>query len=212
MNAEVQHSAKLANELRSSSVIQDLEQETTIKPNSAVAYFYFSFTDAQKQSYSNFLSSLIAQLCRQTSVPRMLENLYNKYKQESPPAADLEAILESVITDLRDAYIIMDALDECPKETEKQDREDVLQWVKRICSSSFNSLHLMITSRKELDIAETLEPLLCHAPVCIEASRNEEDIRRYVDSQIANDRRLKKLDDASKDAIRSKLVSGADGM
>ncbi|KAI9794829.1 MAG: hypothetical protein M1816_002957 [Peltula sp. TS41687] len=196
----------------SSSAIQDIEQENATKPKSAMAYFYFSFTDAQKQSFSNFLCSIIAQLCRQTSIPRLLEDLYSKHQPARPPSAALEAVLDFVLTDSKDAYIIMDALDECPKETDKQEREDVLQWVKTICSSSFDSLHLMITSRMQLDIEDALVPLLRQVPISIEASLIGEDIRKYVDSQIANDRRLKTLDDASKEFIRSKLVSGADGM
>ncbi|KAI0151576.1 hypothetical protein GGR57DRAFT_503848 [Xylariaceae sp. FL1272] len=62
-------------------------------PNSAIAYFYFSFADARKQTWSNLLLCLVVELSRATNIhPQLLA----AYKDGKRPSAD---ILDNVLID-----------------------------------------------------------------------------------------------------------------
>ncbi|KAI9847491.1 MAG: hypothetical protein M1837_002392 [Sclerophora amabilis] len=195
-----------------SSIIEDVSRHCDSYPYSAVAFFYFSFTDAQKQSYTILLSSLIAQLFRQQPTLHNLEGLYRKYQPGLPTADSLEMALKSIITKSGEVFIIIDALDECPKETENEDREDILKWLQEISALSLTNLHILLTSRKEPDIEFTLLSSLQSMSVCLGEVQNQEDIRRYVTTQIRQDRKLSTLDEPIRKDIDTALVDGSNGM
>ena len=102
----------------SSTIIEHMKAYCDSKPGLAVAYFYFDFDNAEKQDASTFTSSLIAQLCnRVVDLPEQLMELYKSCNNGHQKAAkrELKAMLSQLIKDLEDVFIVVDALDECPK-------------------------------------------------------------------------------------------------
>jgi hypothetical protein len=94
------------------------------KPSFAFAYFYFDFNDTKKQEVSNFVSSLIAQLCNEVvDLPEQLKELHKRRNngQERGASHELKAVLSGIVKDFEDVFIIADALEECPKNGEREE-------------------------------------------------------------------------------------------
>ncbi|KAF8507548.1 hypothetical protein JB92DRAFT_2680050, partial [Gautieria morchelliformis] len=116
----------------------------------AVAYFYFT----NKQTQTNVaVRSLIKQLsltmtCRREDIPAALASLYSQHSQgqQSLTLETLISTLKSLIGSIPQPYIVLDAIEEC------EDRDELLGLIQEIYG--FGSLHLLATSRDELDITD----------------------------------------------------------
>ena len=177
-----------------------------------IAYFYFDFNTGQKQNVSNCLSSIVGQICHQTGV--ILEALQKLHKKcsdgsQAPALCDLTEVMRSYATgdDLQDIYIVLDALDECPK---GDLRDELLKLIADICSWSPSNIHLIVTSRQEPDIQEALSPLLTGSAISIHGAQVSGDIEAYVDHQITIS--LRRLSTDLKEEVKDTLLRGANGM
>ncbi|KAE9371255.1 hypothetical protein N431DRAFT_376754 [Stipitochalara longipes BDJ] len=176
----------------SSTIIRHLQQFSDLQPNYAVAYFYFDFNSIAKQEVIACVSSLVAQLCtRLTTFPAHTSQLYDRCNQGSlrPGLDELTAILCEVIQSLDHAFIIIDALDECPK---GEGRASLLTVLSKVKSMSLHNLHTIVTSRREPDIENNLCPLLTSQPISLEGSGVEWDIKSHISSVLATDPKLRK--------------------
>jgi ankyrin repeat domain-containing protein 50 len=186
-------------------------EEYCKKPGFALAYFYFDFSDPGKQEVSNFVSSLITQLCSEVvSLPDPLRDLYKRRKNGKEKAAlhELKEALSGAMKNFEDVFIVVDALDECPKNGE---RGELLKSITEIKSWLKSNLHLLATSRREPDIEEVLMSL-AHLAIPIQGPGVELDIKLHVERQLATDRNLKKWPSDIKSEIKHTLVAGANGM
>jgi hypothetical protein len=181
-----------------------------------MAFFYFSFSDVQKQNLGGLLTSLIIQFCQgRRPLPHGLQSLYEKSQPGAPSIDALGTTLKSIVEESGEVYLILDALDECPEEGRQpgeEERREILAWLKEIHAFSLPNLHILVTSRKETDIEYTLSTELASTLVCIEDAKNKEDIRLYVTNQINDDRRLKTLRDDVKEEVKNTLMKKAGGM
>jgi ankyrin repeat domain-containing protein 50 len=196
----------------SSTIIEHMKEHCDLKSGFALAYFYFDFNDTEKQEVSTFVSSLIAQLCNQVvDIPEQLEDLYKRCNNGRQKATmrELKTILSRMMKDLEDVFIVVDALDECPKNGE---REELLEFITEIRAWSSSNMHILATSRLEPDIKETLTPLLTSQAISIQGFQVESDIKVHVASQLAIDPRLKKWSSDIKTEIEKTLTAGANGM
>jgi hypothetical protein len=194
-----------------------MEAYCNSKPSFAFAYFYFDFNDTEKQNAINFVSSLIAQLCSQ--IVDLLEKLKELYKRcnngkHKVDMSDLKAVLKlfAVAEELHDFFIVADALDECPKNGERELRNELLGLIIEMNSWSPSNIHLLVTSRQELDIKEILTPLLTTSAISIQGSEVEADIKKHIENQLATDPKLKGWSSDLKTHIERTLVKGASGM
>lgn len=198
-------------------IVQDLVAHVKLHPDSIVLFFYFSFSDSQKQKYSKYLTSLIAQFCHsRRRIPQRLQELYNRYQPLGAPVEELDECLNCLIGEATNTYLVVDALDECRQENETIDWDDMLEWFNNLPSSHIRGLHTLVTSRKEAELEHLFQSgshLSVHWPsLSITKRKNSKDVWTYVTRQIENDWRLERLDDTIKDEIKSTLVNGADGM
>jgi hypothetical protein len=182
----------------------------------ALEYFYFDFNDAEKQKPTNCISSLIAQLCNQvTDLPGRIEDIHREYNNggQKPAMHDLKMVLMlfAETKQLDDVFIVIDALDECPKNGDEPRRE-LLELVLEIAGWPALNVHLLAASRPEPDIEEALRPLLKIEPISIQGSQVASDIKLHITSQLARDSRLRKWPDEIKEEIESALTTGANGM
>jgi len=110
-------------------------------------------------------------------------------------------------------YIMMDALDECPKtSTIPPPREEVLELVGELVGLQLPNLHICVTSRPEPDIQAILKPLTPHPVSLHDESGQQEDIVNYVASIIHSDRRTQRWRTEEKDLVIKTLTDKADGM
>ena len=191
-----------------STAIQHTFREMRHKHGVGISYFYFSFSDETKQDDNGMLRTLLLQLSVQLlDGERDLEQLHALYKSGSPPVDVLLDSLRRFLGRFRDTYILLDALDESPRDCK---REGVLRAIQVIRSWSIPSVHLLVTSRNELDIRESLDP--SHDQnLSLRNSEVERDIANFVSYQLKNDAKLQKWK-ARHDEIQAKLTTGAQGV
>ena len=183
-----------------------------------MAYFYFDFRDVDKQKLHNLLPSLLIQLsawsdpCCDT-----LSRLYSTHgrgAQKPNDRAMVECLKDMLTLDAQGpTYVIMDALDECPKtSTIPPPREEVLELVGELVGLQLPNLHICVTSRPEPDIQAILKPLTPHPVSLYDESGQQEDIASYVASIVHSDRRTQRWRKGDKDLVIKTLTDKADGM
>lgn len=109
-----------------------------------------------------------------------------------------------------DAFVVADALDECPKDNDE--REELLNILKIIHGWANSSLHLLTTSRRETDIESALAPLLYLPAISIGDPQVDADIRIYVKSELEALSKQKRWPRDLVIEVEEKLVRGATGM
>jgi hypothetical protein len=199
-----------------STVIQYLRDAYSSDPRTALAYFYFSFSDSQRQNVCGMLASLVKQLCaRRPILPQPMKHLYEYTERgERPDAKTLEKILMSAMSGFSDVYVVIDALDECP--VSQGERGRLLATIRRIATAAPDNLHLFCTSRKETDIDAVLGPLLsppARDSIDLTAAKNtiDTDIGIYIDSMLASPDFASWPDNVKMEA-KKVLIEKADGM
>ena len=206
-------------------------------PETGVAFFYFTFNDKSKQDESAMVRALILQLSEQAQDDN--DNLYelrNSCGTGVPPFPVLIAYLRRLIKTFSHVYIILDALDESPRDVS---REQVLEALKTMRNWGLQCLHLLVTSRDERDIQESfnlspahqvimqntgidkdiirdfisgrLDPLSPAHRVIMQNRGIDKDIRDFISGRLDTDRRLKNLL-PYRERVQESLAARAKGM
>jgi hypothetical protein len=203
----------------SSTSIQDIE--TLCKAGQAsMAYFYFDFRDADKQSLRDLLSSLLSQLSvRSASRRDILSKLYMDHDEGKRQPSDdvltqcLKAVLALSSED--PVYLIIDALDECPDSHGiPSPRERLLQLIKELVVLRIRNVHICVTSRPEIDIREVLDPLTSRRVCLHDQTGQKEDIADYIKSVVYSDSEsiMKRWRAEDKELVIDTLSNRANGM
>ena len=123
------------------------------------------------------IRTLLYQLCRANPslIPAVNKEHDARYGR-SLLSNTCDKLLEKSICSSEHVYIVLDGLDECDKIDRKQLLKTILHLLKT-CSN----LHVLVTSRKEVDIRQTLE-INCETLVLEE--KNRTDIKRFVTGEI----------------------------
>ena len=198
--------------LYSSSVIEDIFHLCRTSEQQACGYFFFDGRDAQQgfQRHEDLLRSLIWQFSQQCDVfPAALNNLYDECNSGvQPPSLEaLQRTLLLILDSFRDAYVIVDALDEC------SDRMKLLDWIREIAGWKVGKLHFLATSRQERDIEMrllSLQPL----SICLEGESVDLDIATYLDRMLQDNEESTawNVDGYMRDKVKTSLLQGAQGM
>ncbi len=110
-------------------------------------------------------------------------------------------------------YIILDALDECPKSAGiPSPRESVLKLVGWLTKLGYPNLHVCVTSRLEADIEANLQPLASHRVSLHDESGQQEDINNYIISFMDPDTNTRQWKQEEKELVINRLTEGANGM
>jgi hypothetical protein len=185
-------------------------------PETALAYFYFSFADPKKQNVTEMLASLVKQLCScRPDTPQPVKELA-KYKDrgERPDLKTLEAALNATMRGFAAVHLIIDGLDECPALS--GERGDLLDTLSRLVTTAPENVHVLCTSRKEADIDAAVS-LLMSPPVrdAVDLSQHcqqlDQDIGQYIDSRLES-RDCSSWPDSIKTEVKAALIAKADGM
>ena len=144
-----------------------------------------------------------------------VRDLYGERKEEGFAAGSLNshectALILEMTKDRLMTTIVIDALDECDPEK----RDVLLEALSSIVTDSTGLVKLFISSRDDRDI-------VLHLGECpnlkIQASHNQSDITRYVNSEVSkmiHSRRWRsgKVDEKLEQEIKSALIEKAQGM
>jgi len=112
-------------------------------------------------------------------------------------------------------YLILDALDECPNTKGiRSSRRQVLDLVEELVALCLPRLHLCITSRPEVDIRTSLEPLTSPPNRISLHDQNgqKKDIVDFVRAIVYSDQNMRRWRDEDKQLVIETLSEKADGM
>ena len=192
----------------SSTVIEDIRNTCGMDADTSHAFFYFSFSDERKQSDGDLLRSLVAQLGWREPGLSMLRQAYANFRQSVPGQDELEKILLASVRSCSKVYLIMDALDECPKDCDARQR--VLERIERLTQEASN-LKIFATSRELPAIRESMEALGSQL-LRIATSSVDADIQFWIANRLSSDRSFRRFGTVALDLIESTISKKADGM
>ncbi|KAF5980602.1 ankyrin repeat [Fusarium coicis] len=200
----------------SSSVIKYLKIKYENDPEAALAYYFFSFGNVEQQKLSAMLSSLVRQLCAsRPDTPQPIKRFEDYMARgERPDIETLEVALMSAVSGFSAAFIVIDALDECP--VLDGERPKLLSCLRRIITAMPDNLHIFCTSRDEPDIHMAIDKLLdAPSKAAIDLAENQlglgRDMRLYIDSVLGAETYCWWSDDVMAKA-KDILITRADGM
>ena len=185
-----------------------------------MAYFYFDFRDANKQTLRNLVPSLLNQLSTRSG-PRcdLLSDLYLAHDEGKNQPSDIALVdcLEKLLAlpDQHPTYLIIDALDESPNTFGiPSPRETVLRLLKGLVDLSLPHLRICVTSRPEIDIRNVFESLTSHRVSLHDQSGQRKDIADYVRSMVYSDLEqiMRRWRTEDKELVIETLSERADGM
>ncbi|KAI1774269.1 hypothetical protein F4818DRAFT_448840 [Hypoxylon cercidicola] len=195
----------------SSTVVEDLRNT---HPDNHL-YFYFDFTDSDKQHLDNAIRSLISQLYHQREDVRehlhLLHSSCGRGRQQ-PSLELLCTTFQDMVQQVGEVCIVLDALDECS--TRNEYRTGLLQWIQNLRNTQMD-IHLLVTSRPEQDIKTTIENC-CRSQDIIPIQSNliEEDIHMYIHARVQEHQGLQRWQSRPdvQTEIKDALTEKADGM
>jgi hypothetical protein len=106
-----------------------------------------------------------------------------------------------VVTQYPYVFIVVDALDECQRETRRQLLSKLLVLQKEA------DLRLTATSRFVPDVEDALRPA-----IRLEVKASNEDVKQFVIGQICRLPRCVQLNTALQDLVQERVVEAVDGM
>jgi hypothetical protein len=201
----------------SSAIIEDIIALREAE-SASMAYFYCDFRDEDKQSHRNILLSILFQLSAQSNLYfDLLSKLYSKHDKgaQTPNDGTLMKCLNDVLSfpSKDPVFLIVDALDECPDNTGMpSSREQVLDLIQHLVGLCQNNLHICVTSRPEIDIRTTLEPLTSLCVSLHEQTGQKKDIVEYVSSVVHSDTKMRRWREEDKRLVIETISGRADGM
>ena len=185
-----------------------------------IAYFYFDFRDTNKQNLHNALPSLLTQLsARSDTCCDILSRVYTEHNNGAykPDVGVMTTCLKEMLAlpDQGPVYIILDAIDECPNSSGiPSARRLVLDFLKDLVGLQLPNLHVCVTSRPEIDIRSTLEPLASFPISIHDQNGQKKDIEDYIRAIVSahSDTAMGRWRDQDKELVIKTLTDRADGM
>lgn len=195
-----------------STAVQYVFRHRRSNPRIGIAFFFFTFSDDGKQDTSAMLRTLVLQLSGQLNDSYgLLSRLYNDNRNAPPHDDALIGCLHQLVRAFDDTYIVLDALDESPRDTH---RRGMLQALADLRAWSEPGLHLLVTSRDEPDIRNVLVDelgALHDEMISMNNDSVDRDIASFIVDSFKNDRRLRKWE-TYRDQIEASLTERAKGV
>ena len=142
-----------------------------------ILYAFPSDGDSSGSTKATIIRSLLYQLCRANpSLIPVANKEHDAHYSRSLLSKTCDKLLEELICSSEPVYIIVDGLDEC----EMIEREQLLRTILHLTETCSN-LHVLVASRKEVDIRQALETK-CQTLLLEE--KNRTDIKRFVTREI----------------------------
>ncbi|KAJ7444220.1 ankyrin repeat domain-containing protein [Mycena latifolia] len=163
-----------------SLVVSHLEARAQ-NSGSGLACIYLNYKETETQTITNLLGALAAQLMLGKHIPPLGHSLYEHHlaRWTRPNIDEFRKVLDLAIALYPKVYFIIDALDEYPENC----RHCFLKYL----STLGPKVNIMMTSRPHINLDAQFPNMRT-----IEIHATEEDIHKYLDTQIQNSVRLSK--------------------
>jgi hypothetical protein len=188
----------------SSTVIKEIV--LACPEQSTVAYFFFDFRN-DRQCVDIMLRFIIWQLSGRSPLPySTLEQLYKRLGNGAiqPQYEDLQEVLENLLSEFSQTYIVIDGLDECTQ----TDRKPLVQFIHSLCHPTKNALHLLFTSQP---IEEFKEAFKAVASIELGSAVSNDDISSFIGSEVLQIGNWASDDNCAKN-VTEQIVQKSDGM
>ena len=203
--------------VHSSTIIEDIRARRKAGL-ATLAFFYYDFRDDRKKELRGLLSSFLVQLYHQSdSYFDILSKFYTEHDKGSRPPSDdaLAGCLKDLLRlpGLAPVYLIVDALDECPKPSVvRSPRAEVLSLIEELVEAKIQNLRICVTSRPELDIKDVLDPLIPRSVSLHDESGQNRDIEDYIKSVINTRTKEKRWKEEHRKRAIDVLIEKSNGM
>jgi hypothetical protein len=191
-----------------STIIEDLQKLQA--EYRTILYFYFTFTDNEKQTPESMLRSFVYQMY--TKLPGTRDLVNAALEPSKPSLAKLCLLFRRMVQASRPISIILDALDECPRDGGAS--KALLHWVEEFRAWG-GDVRLLITSRYEDHIRAMFSPWVKTSEMLeLESKWVDDDIGRYIHSAVRTHSGLKRWHGRPdiQTEIEETLTNKADGM
>ncbi len=193
--------------IHSSTIIEDIKAIVQDQPGTGLAFFYFDLNDKAKQNSKSLLSSVVLGLTAQSDNYLPLASLYNTHgKLYHPTEDELLQLLMKLLKCFKQAYIIIDALDECDDYYQLFD-----QVIKVIHDWQLPHFHLLVSSRREQHIVVTMGECT-PGEIYLSTKLITHDILSYIHTVVGKDSRLRRWGHTIQQDVKNALITGANGM
>lgn len=189
-----------------------------MKTAEGLALFYCDRNEPERRDPAQILRSIVRQLSCLELGSELLQPIVDKYqerKKEGFATGPLDTdecrdLIIQLLPNYRQSNIVIDALDECDKQT----RSKLLSVLATIMESTSSLVKIFISSRDDDDIVLKLNR---RPTIRISSKDNSGDIERFVQSEIEkriSSRELLhgKVSENLKGHVIKTLINGADGM
>ena len=155
--------------------------------------------------------SLISQLSEQcVKVPTTFEMILSSCErgERYQTLGSFLHVLQQMVKEFSQTYIILDALDECAS------REELVGILNSMAGWEFENLHILVTSRNDPDVKSSLECLVEKQNIIwFQPPLVDKDMRAYIHQKLTKDKNLWKWQ-KNKDIrqeMEEALIKGAHG-
>lgn len=194
-----------------SSVIAETIAYCSLRANHHLGFFYFSFSNTERQSTDVFIRSVLRQLLLQReTLPNRVVDIWRRFGHTQPNLDTWKEMLCAVVEGNRETYLLVDALDECPSLS--GERGKLLKYVRVLIGMKMPNLHILVTSRKESDIEDVLGHIGDFGPFSIRNAQVDHDILSYLKEEMSRDRIMQQWPSALRREVETELGSKANGM
>ncbi|RPA75369.1 purine and uridine phosphorylase [Ascobolus immersus RN42] len=143
--------------LSSSAVTELLRADSSCN---TTLYFFFDFTEKDMQTLGKLVRSLIYQLyCKSEGAQKYLYELFINACNEGASqlnSAQLHSCLSAMLREAKEAWIVIDGLDECTTRKGRAVTENILACIRDLSQREDANTHFLVTSRPEHEIGSDL--------------------------------------------------------
>ncbi|KAE8440485.1 hypothetical protein EG329_007429 [Mollisiaceae sp. DMI_Dod_QoI] len=199
-----------------SRVIDHIQGRLESSPNQegnpeGFAFFYCNRNEEERRKPLSVLRSYTRQLSITAGhLGEMHKKLRDLWRETILTGSDFgfnacrEQLLESVNLYPR-TTLILDALDECDPDS----RDRLVEIIELLLSSSKSLLRVFISSRPDADIRDRF---LSRPNIKIQATNNQDDIKKFVNEEIVKHRRWNKISAQLRDDVVKTILARSEGM
>lgn len=180
--------------------------DSAVNGGHGVAYLYCNYKSQADQDTTSMLAAILKQLILGQVRPLTLSpvgKLYQKHANRGtkPSLDDVCHALREVVAHLPCVYIVVDALDECQRDTRQQ------LTAKLRDLQTVADVRLMATSRFLPDVEDAFQLALR-----LEIKASDEDVKQFVAGQINRLPACIQRNATLQEMMQEKIIEAADGM
>ncbi|KAI1769143.1 hypothetical protein GGR53DRAFT_528987 [Hypoxylon sp. FL1150] len=197
------------------TILASLAVEEARKLGNSIStlFFYCRNGDIDRNSFASIGRSFLSQLL-QGNKDILLPYYHDYYSKSTTTTLEtycvIESLLEVVLLNCQSVYIIIDGIDECPRD----ERKKIAEWFRNLVENNMQSTHqdrvrCLFVSQHDGFASKDFRSL---TRLKVDAKDNEDDIKAYSVGEAVKFQSLFSVSNETRDRIATKIQSVANGM